>query len=103
MENHQEMQQLVNRLNETAYAYYPLSEPVISDAEWDQMYNRLLQMEKESGVVLPDSPTHRVGGPPLASFEPHRHLSRLWSMDKAQSFEELDAWFDRMEKLRFSM
>lgn len=99
MENHQEMQQLVNRLNETAYAYYTLSEPVISDAEWDQMYNRLLQMEKESGVVLPDSPTHRVGGPPLASFEPHRHLSRLWSMDKAQSFEELDAWFDRMEKL----
>ncbi len=99
MEKHQEMQQLVNRLNETAYAYYTLSEPVISDAEWDQMYNRLLQMEKESGVVLPDSPTHRVGGPPLASFEPHRHLSRLWSMDKAQSFEELDAWFDRMEKL----
>ena len=91
--------QLVNRMNETAYAYYTLSEPVISDAEWDQMYNRLLQMEKESGVVLPDSPTHRVGGPPLASFEPHRHLSRLWSMDKAQSEEELDAWFDRMEKL----
>ena len=103
METKQEMQQLVDRLNETAYAYYTLSEPVISDAEWDRLYNRLLQMEKESGIVLPDSPTHRVGGPPLSSFAPHRHLSRLWSLDKAQSFDELDAWFDRMEKLHRDM
>ena len=99
MDTRQEMQQLVDRLNETAYAYYTLSEPLISDAEWDEMYNRLLRMEKETGIVLPDSPTHRVGGAPLSSFEPHRHLNRLWSLDKAQSFDELDAWFDRMEKL----
>ena len=103
MDTVNEMQQLVDRLNETAYAYYTLSEPVISDAEWDGLYNRLLRMEKETGIVLPDSPTHRVGGQPLASFEPHRHISRLWSMDKAQSFEELDAWFDRMEKLHADM
>ncbi len=94
-----EMRALVNRLNETAYAYYTLSEPMISDAEWDRLYDRLLQMEKETGVRLPDSPTHRVGGAPLTGFEQHRHITRLWSMDKAQSEGELNAWFDRVEKL----
>ncbi len=94
-----DMRSLVDYLNETARAYYVLDNPVISDAEWDQLYNQLLQMEKESGVVLPDSPSHRVGGEPLAAFRQHRHLTRLWSMDKTQSEEELNAWFDRTEKL----
>ena len=95
-----EMQELVRRLNETAYQYYTLSEPTISDAEWDQMYNELVRMEAETGVVLPDSPTHRVGSAPLPGFEEHRHLSRLWSMDKAQSVEEVYEWARRAEKLR---
>ena len=71
------MQELVRRLNETAYQYYTLSEPTISDAEWDAMYNELLRMEAETGIVLPDSPTHRVGSEPLAGFEQHRHLAKL--------------------------
>ena len=94
-----EMRRLVDELNRTAYAYYTLSEPLISDAEWDKMYDRLVQMEKETGIILPDSPTHRVGGTPLSSFQEHRHITRLWSMDKAQSEGELNAWFDRVEKL----
>lgn len=94
-----DMRSLVDYLNETARAYYVLDNPVISDAEWDQLYNQLLQMEKESGVILPDSPSQRVGGEPLAAFRQHRHITRLWSMDKTQSEEELNAWFDRAEKL----
>jgi len=94
-----DMRSLVDYLNETAHAYYVLDNPLISDAEWDKLYNQLLQMEKESGTVLPDSPTHRVGGEPLAAFRQHRHITRLWSMDKTQSEEELNAWFDRTEKL----
>ena len=94
------MRELVDYLNETARAYYVLDNPVISDGEWDQLYSLLQKMEKESGVILPDSPSLRVGGEPLAAFRQHRHLSRLWSMDKAQSPEELQAWFDRTEKLR---
>jgi len=94
------MQELVRRLNETAYQYYTLSEPTISDAEWDAMYNELLRMERETGVVLPDSPTHRVGSEPLPGFEQHRHLAKLWSMDKAQSVEEVFDWARRAEKLR---
>ena len=94
-----DMRSLVDYLNKTAHAYYVLDNPVISDAEWDALYNQLLAMEKETGTVLPDSPTHRVGGEPLSAFTQHRHITRLWSMDKAQSEEELNAWFDRTEKL----
>ena len=94
------MQELVARLNETAYQYYVLDNPTISDKEWDAMYDELVKLEKESGVVLPDSPTHRVGGEPLSVFEPHRHLARLWSMDKAQSVPALYEWARRAEKLR---
>lgn len=93
------MRELVDYLNKTAHAYYVLDNPIISDKEWDALYNELLAMEKETGVVLPDSPSKRVGGEPLAAFRQHRHISRLWSMDKAQSEEELNAWFDRTEKL----
>ncbi len=95
-----DMQELVRRLNETAYQYYTLSEPTISDAEWDAMYNELLKLEQETGIVLPDSPTHRVGSEPLTGFDEHRHLSRLWSMDKAQSVEAVYEWARRAEKLR---
>ena len=99
MEQFQDMRSLVDYLNKTAHAYYVLDNPIISDKEWDALYNQLLAMEKETGTVLPDSPSHRVGGEPLAAFRQHRHISRLWSMDKAQSEEELNAWFDRTEKL----
>ncbi len=94
------MRTLVDRLNETAHAYYVLDNPIISDHEWDQLYDQLVAMEKETGIRLPDSPTRRVGGEPLVAFRQHRHLNRLWSMDKAQSPEELATWFDRMEGLR---
>ena len=94
------MQELVARLNETAYQYYVLDNPTISDKEWDAMYDQLVKLEQETGVVLPDSPTHRVGGAPLSVFEQHRHLARLWSMDKAQSVPALYEWARRAEKLR---
>ena len=95
----EKMEKLVRRLNETAYAYYVLDNPVISDMQWDQMYDELKELESETGIILPDSPTRRVGGEPLQGFEEHRHINRLWSMDKVQSMEELDAWIQRTEKL----
>ena len=94
------MRELVDRLNETAYQYYTLDEPSISDKEWDALYDELTALEKETGVRLPDSPTRRVGGAVLAGFEPHTHLARLWSMDKAQSREALLDWAARAERLR---
>ncbi len=93
------MRQLVDRLNETAYAYYVKDDPLISDKQWDELYSELQALERETGVTLPDSPTHRVGGEPLAGFEQHRHITRLWSMDKAQSIEEVEDWIARTERL----
>ena len=93
------MRPLVDRLNETAYAYYVLDKPVISDKQWDEMYDQLTALEKESGIILPDSPTHRVGGETLAVFEPHRHITQLWSMDKVQSIGALEDWIRRTERL----
>ena len=94
------MQELVNRLNETAYQYYTLDAPTVSDKEWDAMYDELTRLERETGRVLPDSPTHRVGGAVLPAFEPHTHLARLWSMGKAQSVEALREWAARADRLR---
>ena len=92
------MRELVDRLNETAAAYYA-GEPVISDMQWDEMYAELQKLEKETGVILDDSPTHRVGTDRMDAFPEHRHLSPLWSMDKVQSIDELEKWIDRTEKL----
>ena len=94
------MRELVDWLNETGYQYYTLDDPTVSDREWDEKYDELVRMERETGVRLPDSPTRRVGGAVLPYFEPHTHLARLWSMDKAQSVDALRDWARRAEKLR---
>ena len=94
------MRELVDWLNETAYQYYTLDDPTVSDREWDAKYDELVRMERETGERLPDSPTRRVGGAVLPYFEPHTHLARLWSMDKAQSVDALRDWARRAEKLR---
>ena len=81
--------ELVALLNRYAAAYYEQDAPLVSDAEYDKLYDELLKLEAESGVVLPDSPTLRVGGAPLKSFAEHRHLGRLWSLDKVRTREGL--------------
>ncbi len=92
-----EMRELVDKLNRYAYQYYVLDEPTIADVEYDRLYDQLLAMEKESGIVLADSPTVRVGGQPLSKFESVRHLGRLYSLDKCQSKEELRAWLEKLK------
>ena len=91
-----EMTSLKDRLNELAYRYYVLDDPAVSDAEYDALYDKLVALEKSTGVVLPDSPTRRVGGKPLSKFEQVRHLGRLYSLDKCKTREELSAWMDKL-------
>ncbi len=93
------MQELVTTLNRASYAYYVMDNPIISDMQYDRLYDELKALEAETGTVLPESPTIRVGDTTLKEFEQHRHISPLWSMDKVQSMEELDAWVTRTEKL----
>ena len=97
-EKKKRMEELIREISRASYAYYVLDDPYISDMQWDRLYDELKALEKETGEVLPDSPTHKVGGETLKGFEEHTHISRLWSMDKVQSVEELDAWISRTEK-----
>lgn len=95
----EQMKLLIDELNQASRLYYTTGESPLADAQWDAKYAQLQEMERESGVVLPDSPSVRVGAEPLKGFDEHKHISRLWSMDKVQSKEELQSWFTRCEKL----
>ncbi len=89
-----EMERLVKELNYHCYRYYVLDSPVISDEEYDRLYRRLKELEERYGHVMPDSPTRRVGAPPLDKFEKVRHREPMLSLDNAFSDEELRE-FDR--------
>ena len=78
--------------------YYELDNPTISDKEYDKLYDELVDLEKELGVVLPNSPTQRVGGDTLEKFEKKQHEVRLYSMGKVRSLEELHDFFEDMKK-----
>ncbi|TDF93435.1 NAD-dependent DNA ligase LigA [Paenibacillus piri] len=93
------MKALIEQINRHNYAYYTLDKPDISDAEWDKLYDRLAAMERETGIVLPNSPTQRVGDQLLKGFDEHKHRARLWSLDKAQNHEDLMLWYNRVQKL----
>ena len=95
----QRIRELVDKLNEYSKAYYVLDAPKISDKEYDELYDELLRLEEQSGIILPDSPTQRVGGDPLPCFEPHTHINRLWSLDKVRTREDLIDWGRRVERL----
>lgn len=92
------MRELIDILNKWAYEYYVLDNPTVSDAEYDKLYDELKLLEQMTGVVEFDSPTKRVGGEPIEGFERHAHMFRLYSLDKCVSFDELDLFFNRIEK-----
>ncbi len=93
------MEELIGEISKASYSYYVLDDPYMSDMQWDRLYDELRALEAETGEVLEGSPTRKVGGATLQGFAEHRHINRLWSMDKVQSLEELDAWIARTEKL----
>ncbi|CAM3607607.1 MULTISPECIES: NAD-dependent DNA ligase LigA [Paenibacillus] len=99
MEFKEQMEKLIAELNRYNYHYYTLDQPLVSDKEYDALYDQLVALERETGVTLPDSPTQRVGGEILKGFTPHRHLAPLWSLDKAQNIEQLRTWHDRVVRL----
>ncbi len=92
------MRELVDLLNRYGYEYYVQDAPTVSDREYDALYDELRALERERGVVFSDSPTRRVGGEPIKAFGRHTHIARLYSLDKAVTEDELDAFFTRVEK-----
>ncbi|MCR1970977.1 NAD-dependent DNA ligase LigA [Clostridium cochlearium] len=91
--------ELVEELNKYAYEYYVLDNPTVADKEYDKIYDELVKLEKETGFVLSYSPTQRVGDTILTQFDKYTHKSRLWSLDKAQSIEQLKEWINRNKRI----
>lgn len=90
---------LTEKVNQLSYQYYTLDEPLVSDAEYDALFDELLELENQLGRRLPDSPTQRVGGEVLSHFEKLEHRVPLYSLDKAQNFETLEAWDERNKRI----
>ena len=95
----QKMQNLIEKINKASYSYYVLDNPIISDKEWDKMYYELLDLEKESGIVLENSPSKKVGGDVLDGFKKITHENKLLSLGKAQSIEEILDWNTRNQNI----
>ncbi len=95
----EKMKSLVEKLNKYAYEYYVLDNPTVSDGEYDKLYDELLRLERELGVVLDNSPTKRVGGEPISEFSKHEHINKLYSLDKGVSIDEVKAFLNRVTKL----
>ena len=92
------MRRLIDTLNKWAYEYYVLDNPSVPDREYDRLYDELKALEEQTGAVEFDSPTKRVGGEPIKAFARHKHVFRLYSLDKAVTYDELDAFFTRIKK-----
>ena len=98
MDKMERMKFLIEEINKHNYNYYVLDNPTISDKEYDKLYYELVDLEKELGVVLPASPTQRVGGEILDKFQKHRHEVRLYSMNKVRDFDDLGKFMSDMAK-----
>lgn len=95
----QEIEKLVKDLNYHCYRYHVLDCPVISDEEYDRLYRRLKELEKRCKYILPESPTQRVGAPPLDKFEKVRHKEPMLSLDNAFSEDDVKEFNRRVKRL----
>jgi len=94
-----EIEQLVKELNEHSYRYYVLDAPVIPDAEYDRLFRRLQELEERNHYILPDSPTQRVGAPPLDKFEKVKHTEPMLSLGNAFSHDEVREFDKRVKRV----
>ena len=93
------MKQLVDLINKYNYEYYIMDKPTVADIEYDRLLDELFRLEKETGIVLDNSPTHKVGSEPISKFSKVTHRNRLYSLEKSQGIEEIQDWITRNERL----
>lgn len=93
------MKELVKTLNHAAMVYYQGQDEIMSNLEYDRLYDELVSLEKESGVVLAKSPTQKVGYEVLSELPKERHLSQMLSLDKTKETAELAEWLGNQEGL----
>jgi DNA ligase (NAD+) len=93
------IEELRSQVNEHLYRYHVLDDPTISDAQFDALIAELRSLEEANPeLITPDSPTQRVGAPVGDLFRPVRHLRPMFSLDNADSHDDLLAWEQRMER-----
>lgn len=93
------MKELVDILNEYAYCYYVLEKPIVSDYDYDVLYDELLALESELKVVLPNSPTIRVGGEVLEGFKKVVHKQKLYSLNKCNDFAGIEKFVSDIKQV----
>jgi DNA ligase (NAD+) len=93
------IRELIEILNHHNYRYYVLDSPEASDAEYDALMQELIRLEETNPeLVSADSPTQRVGAPPAEGFQPVKHLAKMYSLADVFDFDELGAFFERVER-----
>ena len=95
----QKMEKLIGQIEKYNHYYYREDKPIVSDKEYDKVYDELVALEKSTGIVLPYSPTKKVGDEPIDGFQKVEHKKSLFSLDKAKTLEEINDWFDRNKKI----
>ena len=91
------MTELIRILNEASLAYYQKGVEIMPNIEYDRLYDELLLLEKETGIILPDSPTQNVGVKVVSELPKERHASPMLSLDKTKSVEDLSSWLSGHE------
>lgn len=94
-----QMQELIEKLNEASRAYYAEDREIISNFEYDRLYDELQALEKETGVVLAGSPTMRVGFEAVEELPKERHERPMLSLDKTKDREALREWLNGRDGL----
>lgn len=94
-----EAARLRSRLRDAIYRYYILQQPSLTDAEYDRLFRRLLELEEgHPELITPDSPTQLVGTPLRSSFATVTHLTPMYSLDNAFEHEEIEAFVSRVNR-----
>lgn len=83
---------LVKQLNKASFAYYQKSKEIMTDREYDELYDELVGLENETGILLATSPTQKVGYEVLSSLPKYKHEQRMLSLDKTKEVEALESW-----------
>ena len=93
------MKELIALLNKASEAYYQMASEIMSDYEYDNLYDELVRLEKDTGIIMSESPTQRVGYEVLSSLEKVRHETKMLSLDKTKEVEKLEEFLDDHEGL----
>lgn len=91
------IKELIDRLNDASRAYYQEDREIMSNLEYDQLYDRLVELEKETGIIFSNSPTVKVGYELLSELPKEKHAAPMLSLDKTKSVDELGQWLSDKE------